>query len=220
MGKLCHVSLPNYSTNSFRLRSIRHRASIYWNRRLKSRLWICYQDGGLSEEKEEACEQTYGFMALAMYLSAESELLLEILPLNRRCEALFGDANQIDLKSQLQELIPKQQDRLKKLKSEHGKVQLGNITVDMVIGGMRGMTGLLWETSLLTRKRKYYLLPSLEGNIARESIVPSKEQVEALSKDMANRAAVPDYVYNAIDALPSTAHPMTQFASGVMALQV
>jgi citrate synthase len=31
---------------------------------------------------------------------------------------------------------------------------------------------------------------------------------------------VPDYVYNAIDALPSTAHPMTQFASGVMALQV
>ncbi|KAF3576270.1 hypothetical protein DY000_02035969 [Brassica cretica] len=55
----------------------------------------------------------------------------------------------MDLKSQLQELIPEQQDRLKKLKSEHGKVQLGNITVDMVIGGMRGMTGLLWETSLL-----------------------------------------------------------------------
>ena len=76
------------------------------------------------------------------------------------------------------------QDRLKKLKSEHGKVQLGNITVDMVwiyhhlismdssvafleriltyclkipkkkmflqvLGGMRGMIGMLWETSLL-----------------------------------------------------------------------
>lgn len=76
------------------------------------------------------------------------------------------------------------QERLKKLKAEHGKIQLGNITVDMVsscllsvaevntnhsrfffpnrvynmyslifiwkvIGGMRGMTGLLWETSLL-----------------------------------------------------------------------
>ncbi|XP_020263263.1 citrate synthase 4, mitochondrial-like isoform X2 [Asparagus officinalis] len=38
---------------------------------------------------------------------------------------------------------------LKKLKSEHGKVQLGNSIVDMVIGGMRGTTGLLWETSLL-----------------------------------------------------------------------
>lgn len=31
---------------------------------------------------------------------------------------------------------------------------------------------------------------------------------------------VADYVYKAIDALPVTAHPMTQFASGVMALQV
>jgi len=41
------------------------------------------------------------------------------------------------------------QDRLKKLKSEHGKVQLGNINVDMVLGGMRGMIGMLWETSLL-----------------------------------------------------------------------
>ncbi|XP_010555456.1 PREDICTED: citrate synthase 4, mitochondrial-like, partial [Tarenaya hassleriana] len=32
--------------------------------------------------------------------------------------------------------------------------------------------------------------------------------------------SIADFVYKAIDALPSTAHPMTQFASGVMALQV
>lgn len=31
---------------------------------------------------------------------------------------------------------------------------------------------------------------------------------------------VADYVFKAIDALPVTAHPMTQFATGVMALQV
>lgn len=31
---------------------------------------------------------------------------------------------------------------------------------------------------------------------------------------------VADYVYKAIDALPITAHPMTQFTTGVMALQV
>ncbi|KAG5388071.1 hypothetical protein IGI04_029612 [Brassica rapa subsp. trilocularis] len=64
------------------------------------------------------------------------------------------------------------------------------------------------------------VLPAAQSGGEHCPRVPSKEQVEALSKDMANRAAVPDYVYNAIDALPSTAHPMTQFASGVMALQV
>jgi hypothetical protein len=31
---------------------------------------------------------------------------------------------------------------------------------------------------------------------------------------------VADYAFKAIDALPVTAHPMTQFATGVMALQV
>ena len=29
-----------------------------------------------------------------------------------------------------------------------------------------------------------------------------------------------DYVFKTIDGLPITSHPMTQFASGVMALQV
>ncbi|KAI8027744.1 hypothetical protein LOK49_LG02G03826 [Camellia lanceoleosa] len=50
--------------------------------------------------------------------------------------------------------------------------------------------------------------------------VPNKEQVDALSKELrSHRATVPDHVYKAIDALPFSAHPMTQFAMGVMALQ-
>ncbi|KAJ8573523.1 hypothetical protein K7X08_010034 [Anisodus acutangulus] len=125
----------------------------------------------------------------------------------------------MDLCSELQELIPEQQDRLKKLRSEHGKVQLGNMTVDMGIrfrglsipecqkvlpaaepGGEPFPEGLLWL--LLTGK------------------VPSKEQVTSLSQELQSRATVPDHVYKTIDALIVTAHPMTQFATGVMALQV
>ncbi|KAK3036593.1 hypothetical protein RJ639_031210 [Escallonia herrerae] len=149
--------------------------------------------------------------------------------------------SRVDLHSQLKELIPQEQERLKKLKSEHGKVQLGNITVDMVLGGMRGMTGLLWETSLLDpdegiRFRGLSIpecqqkLPAAKpgGEPLPEGLlwllltgkVPSEKQVDALSKELRSRATVPDHVYKAIDALPITAHPMTQFASGVMALQV
>ncbi|PWA98821.1 citrate synthase, mitochondrial [Artemisia annua] len=64
-------------------------------------------------------------------------------------DTLSSNSRMLDIRSHLKELIPEQQDRLKKIKSEYGKVQLGNITVDMVLGGVRGMTGLLWETSLL-----------------------------------------------------------------------
>lgn len=150
-------------------------------------------------------------------------------------------ASDLDLKSQLQEMIPEQQDRLKKLKSEHGKVQLGNITVDMVLGGMRGMTGMLWETSLLDPEEGIRfrglsipecqkVLPTAvkDGEPLPEGLlwllltgkVPTKEQVDALSKELVSRSTVPGHVYKAIDALPVTAHPMTQFTTGVMALQV
>ncbi|GJR60161.1 citrate synthase, mitochondrial [Tanacetum coccineum] len=44
--------------------------------------------------------------------------------------------------------------------------------------------------------------------------VPTKEQVDALSTELRGCANIP-----AIDALPITAHPMTQFTTGVMALQ-
>ncbi|KAI4302762.1 hypothetical protein MLD38_038472 [Melastoma candidum] len=122
-------------------------------------------------------------------------------------------------------------EQLKKLKAEHGKVQLGNITLDMVLGGMRGMIGLLWETSLLDPEeakigchwllREFVfgvfqfqkcqkLLPAAILWLLLTGKVPSKGQVDALSNELQTQA---------IDALPETAHPMTQFASGVMALQ-
>eukprot|EP00268_Persea_americana_P004738 TRINITY_DN1152_c0_g1_i7.p1 TRINITY_DN1152_c0_g1~~TRINITY_DN1152_c0_g1_i7.p1 ORF type:complete len:475 (-),score=91.63 TRINITY_DN1152_c0_g1_i7:352-1776(-) len=149
--------------------------------------------------------------------------------------------SELDLHSQLKDLIPEQQERLKKLKAEHGKVQLGNITTDMVIGGMRGMIGLLWETSLLDPDEgirfRGLSIPECQnvlptaipgGEPLPEGLlwllltgkVPNKEQVNALSKELQSRATVPDHVYKAIDSLPETAHPMTQFATGVMALQV
>jgi citrate synthase len=150
-------------------------------------------------------------------------------------------SSELDLKSQLKELIPEQQDRLKKIKSEYGKVQLGNITTDMVIGGMRGMIGLLWETSLLDPDEgirfrglsipecQKVLPAAVEGGepipegllwLLLTGKVPSKEQTSELTSELQSRCRVPDHVFNAIDALPITAHPMTQFTTGVMALQV
>ncbi|XP_065629053.1 citrate synthase, mitochondrial [Quercus suber] len=126
-----------------------------------------------------------------------------------------SSSSDLDLRSQLEELIPEQQERLKKLKAEHGKVQLGNITVDMVLGGMRGMTGLLWQTSLLDpdegiRFRGLSIpecqkvLPAAkpEGEPLPEGLlwllltgkVPSKEQVDALSKELRSRAVIPGSV--------------------------
>eukprot|EP00249_Psilotum_nudum_P008156 c21077_g1_i1 orf=360-1784(+) len=146
-----------------------------------------------------------------------------------------------DLRARIAELIPSQQEKLKEVKNKYGSVSLGDTTVNMAIGGMRGIKGMLWDTSLLDPEEgirfRGLSIPDCQkqlptavpgGEPLPEALlwllvtgdVPTKEQTIAVSKDLRARANVPGYVYDAINALPKTAHPMTQFSTGIMALQV
>lgn len=58
-----------------------------------------------------------------------------------------------NLKSVLKQKIPNVQEDLKKIKKENGSKKIAEVTVDMCIGGMRGIPGLLWETSLLDQHK-------------------------------------------------------------------
>ena len=48
--------------------------------------------------------------------------------------------------------------------------------------------------------------------------VPSTEQVRVLSRELAEKAELPEYVNTMLDAFPKDLHPMTQFACAVSAL--
>jgi citrate synthase len=49
--------------------------------------------------------------------------------------------------------------------------------------------------------------------------VPTKAQVDSVTKELHSRAAIPAHVEAAIKAFPKEMHPMTQLASAVLALQ-
>jgi len=49
----------------------------------------------------------------------------------------------------LAEVIPERQELAKKLRAEHGDKSLGDIKVENVFGGMRGLKVMLWEPSVL-----------------------------------------------------------------------
>ncbi len=129
---------------------------------------------------------------------------------------------------------------IKKLISEHGDYKIGEITIAQVYQGMRGMTGLITETSLLDanegiRFRGYSIpelreqLPKAEGgteplpeglfHLMLLGEMPTKEDVDHLSAVFARRSHVPNYVFDVIESLPVNTHPMTQFSIGIMALQ-
>ncbi|KAF9119350.1 citrate (Si)-synthase, partial [Mortierella sp. 14UC] len=144
------------------------------------------------------------------------------------------------LKDRLRELIPEKREEVKQVKAEFGNKVLGETTVDMAYGGMRGIKGLIWEGSVLdaeegirfrgkTIPECQQVLPKAEGGAEPlpESLfwllvtgeVPTTEQVRGLSAEWADRAALPSFVEDLLDRCPTTLHPMSQFSLAVTALQ-
>lgn len=53
------------------------------------------------------------------------------------------------LKDRLAELVPPFQNEVKEFRAKHGDDKIGEVTVNMAYGGMRGIKGLVTETSVL-----------------------------------------------------------------------
>jgi citrate synthase len=129
---------------------------------------------------------------------------------------------------------------IKSLLKEHGNKIIGEVTLAQVYQGMRGITGLVTETSLLDAQEgirfRGYSIPELQEKLPKSpngseplpeglfylmllGELPEQSDVEHVTAILQRRSHVPSHVFAAIDALPITAHPMTMFVTGVMALQ-
>ncbi|KAI0782281.1 citrate synthase [Abortiporus biennis] len=143
------------------------------------------------------------------------------------------------LKERLAELIPAEIENVKATRAAYGKKSFGPVIVDQLYGGMRGLPALIWDGSVLDAEEGIRfrgksipecqeLLPKAPGGneplpealfwLLVTGEVPTQEQVKALSKDWAARAALPQFVEELIDRCPPTLHPMSQFSLAVTAL--
>ncbi|KAI0688089.1 citrate synthase [Cytidiella melzeri] len=148
-------------------------------------------------------------------------------------------AKQQTLKERLAELIPREIENVKAARAEHGKKSFGPVLVDQLYGGMRGLPALIWDGSVLdaeegirfrgkTIPECQELLPKAPSGseplpealfwLLVTGEVPTQEQVSALSKEWAARAAIPGFVEELLDRCPPTLHPMSQFSLAVTAL--
>ncbi len=131
-------------------------------------------------------------------------------------------------------------EEIKAMLKEHGNTVVDTVTLSQVYQGMRGIIGLVTETSLLDsnegiRFRGYSIpelcekLPHAEGgkqplpeglfHLMLIGEIPTADEVEHISSVWARRSHVPNYVFDAIESLPTHTHPMTQFGIAIMALQ-
>lgn len=154
--------------------------------------------------------------------------------------ARFASSDCTDLRKVMNEKIPLFQEEVKQFRKDHGNKVIGEITVDQLYGGMRGMKGLVCETSVLDadegiRFRGYTipecqeLLPKAPGGgeeplpeglfwLLMTGEIPSEVQVQALSREWADRAALPAHVVTMLNNFPSNLHPMSQFIAAITAL--
>uniref|UniRef100_A0A8C4VLM7 Citrate synthase n=1 Tax=Gopherus evgoodei TaxID=1825980 RepID=A0A8C4VLM7_9SAUR len=153
--------------------------------------------------------------------------------------ARHASSTSTNLKDVLANLIPKEQSRIKSFRQQYGNTVIGQVTVEMVYGGMRGMKGLIYETSVLDpdegiRFRGYSipecqkLLPKAPGGeeplpeglfwllLTRD--IPTQEQVNWVSQEWAKRAALPSHVVTMLDNFPTNLHPMSQLSAAITAL--
>jgi citrate synthase len=129
---------------------------------------------------------------------------------------------------------------VKELLKAHGNTKVDDVNLDQVYGGMRDITCMIWEPSLLDSEEgirfRGYSIPELRDKLphapnGKEPLpeglfwlmlvgeIPTEEQVKWVTDNWVHRSNVPDYVFRAIDALPVDIHPMTQFSVGILAMQ-
>jgi len=129
---------------------------------------------------------------------------------------------------------------IKELLQANGNKVIGDVKLAQVYQGMRGITGLVTETSLLDAQEgirfRGYSIPELreklpKANDGTEPLpeglfhllligeLPSNDEANHITSVLQRRSHVPTHVFATIDALPLNAHPMTMFVTAVMALQ-
>lgn len=144
------------------------------------------------------------------------------------------------LKEVLRGKVDPMRNRVRELIKTHGGTVLSDVSVSQAYGGARGVKCLVCETSALDpmegiRFRGHTIpelqekLPTAEGGseplpegifwLVLTGELPTEEDVKFVSAEWKERGTLPDDVKAALDALPITTHPMTQFSIGILAMQ-
>lgn len=153
----------------------------------------------------------------------------------------YASTQATDLKEVLRDLIPKEQKRISEFKSKHKDAPIGQVTVDMIYGGMRGIKGLVYETSVLDPNEGIRFrgktitecqadLPKAKGGeeplpeglfwLLVTGQVPTQQQVDWVTREWNNRADIPQHVVTMLNNFPAQLHPMSQFSAAMTVLNL
>jgi citrate synthase len=142
------------------------------------------------------------------------------------------------LQERLQELVPEWRAERGKLLKEKGAKEMSGCTVAQAFGGMRGVKGMICDTSVVYADdgdqgpgglyiRGNHLLEIQElwpeqtfCLLLTGEIHPlDSDIIKNYQKEMDRRAQLPQYVYDVLEAMPSDSHPMAMLNTGILVME-
>jgi citrate synthase len=146
----------------------------------------------------------------------------------------------MSIKGKITEKIPERRDRMNFLRKEYGDFKVSEVTVDQIYGGIRGVQISVSDISYVDpqegiRLRGYSipevlkLLPKPKDSafpysgglyyLLMTDELPTLEDALEVEQEWKIRRKVPNHVYDVLNAMPVSTHPMTLFSQAIMAMQ-
>lgn len=135
------------------------------------------------------------------------------------------------LHAKLAGTIPALREEIKTIVKEHGELQIGTVNVGQAYGGMRGVKGLICDTSLVEPDKgliiRGYPILDIQDRPPEDIFwllvtgsLPTKEESEDLKRELAKRKGVPQYVWDVLNAMHPDSHPMAMLDTAILAMEV
>ncbi|MED5256974.1 MAG: citrate (Si)-synthase [Candidatus Neomarinimicrobiota bacterium] len=134
------------------------------------------------------------------------------------------------LLEKLEQKIPNWREDVRTLISDSGSSVISEVSLKQAYGGMRGVKGLVCDTSSVSEDtgliiRGIPLLDIIE--ILPEEVLyllltgdlPDKDALSELQSNIQEHAVVPDYIWTILRNMPNDSHPMAMFNTAVLAME-
>jgi len=134
------------------------------------------------------------------------------------------------LLKKLEEKIPNWRDDVNSLVSNSGSSTISEVTLKQAYGGMRGVKGLVCDTSsvsadtgLIIRGKPLLdiidILPEEVLYLLLTGDLPNSAALKELQSNFQEHAVVPDYIWTILKSMPKDSHPMAMFNTAVLAME-
>ncbi|MGH2574900.1 MAG: citrate (Si)-synthase [Ignavibacteria bacterium] len=134
------------------------------------------------------------------------------------------------LKEKLASQIPNLRSRVRNLAKNSGSKVVSEVTIEQVIGGMRGVKSLVCDTSEVIPDQGVIIrgipIAKLTDKLPEEIFyllltgeLPDTQSLKDLQSELKHRSEIPDYIWAILKSCPKDAHPMSMLNASITIME-